>query len=246
MTLEETLIKLGFDPKEAKIYLAALELGPSTVLQISKKAAVKRPTTYVLLDKMASQGYITKTMQNKKVLYSAETPEALLRALRTKEETLNEAIPMLQAIMASAKERPKIKIYEGKEGMWQVYEEIFNSPEIIFFGSIKDINRHFPEAPKKMTQLAKTKKPRVRDILTNHPDDIAYAKACVSDTYEVRLLPKGLDFSIDCAIIGNKVAILAIKKDLLAVVIESKDVADSFRALHALAWQSAKPIEEIA
>lgn len=245
MTLQETLIKFGLEPKEAKVYLASLELGPASVLQIAKKAEIKRPTAYLVLDALIEKGYVSKTQQRNKQLFIAEKPEILLNALQTKQEILQETMPMLQAIMATAKERPKITIFEGQEGLWQVYEEVFSSPEITFFGSIKDINRHFPEVIKKMAKLAQTKKPRVRDLLTSHPDDIAYAKQCISDVYEVRFLPPDLDFSIDCAIIGNKVAILAVKKDLMAVVIESKDVADSFKALHTLAWKSALPIENI-
>jgi len=247
MTLEESLIKFGLDPKEAKIYLAALELGPATVLQISKKSEVKRPTTYVLLDKLAGQGYISKTYQANRLLYAAEAPEILLRTLRNKEETLRESLPLLQAIMASAKARPKISIYEGREGVWKVYEEIFSSPEITFFGCIKDINRYFADAPKKVLALSRNKQSKVRDLLTLHPDDLAYAKEAVQDNpnYEIHFLPQGMYFSIDCAIFGNKIAILSVQKDLFATLIESKEVADSFRALHTLAWSAATPIEKL-
>lgn len=246
MTLEERLIKAGLEQKEAKIYLAALELGPATVLQLSKKAAVKRPTTYVLLDRMTEQGYFAKTSKQGKVLYSAEKPEALLRALHAKEEMLQQAIPELSAIMSTASERPKITIREGRDGIEQVYAEIYENPEIKFFGSPKDIQRNFPEVLKKFEEIAKKKLTIVQDIVTTDPADLQYArKATALPYYETRLLPKGLNISIDCAIFGNKVAIFSIKKDLFVVVIESKDVADSFRALHALAWQAATPLENI-
>lgn len=246
MTLEETLIKSGFESKEAKIYLACLELGPSTVLDIAKKAGVKRPTTYVLLDRMATQGFIAKTYRNNKLLYAAEKPDALLRTIRAKEDALRDALPLLHAIMATTKTRPKISIFEGRAGMEQVYTEIYENPEITFFGSIRDVSQHFSHVVEQFQTISKQRKNKVKDLLTHHPIDIAWGKRARSPTYEVRILPKGLDFAIDCAIYGNKVAILAVKRDLFAVVIESEDVANSFRALHALAWQSAVPIEEIA
>ena len=245
MTTEESLIKFGLDHKEAKIYLAALELGPATVLQISKKAVVKRPTAYVLLDKMVDQGYFSKTYHRDKLLYAAEKPEALLRTIRTKEDAFHEALPLLQAIMATTKERPKITIHEGKKSMRALYDEIMMSPEITFFGSIKDIARHFPDVTELFERIVKNTNPRVKDLLTRDPLDIKFARTIQNPNYEVRILPEGFDFSIDCAIVESKLAILAVKKDLFAVVIESKEVADSFRALHALAWQSATPIEKM-
>ena len=198
-----------------------------------------------MLDSLADKGYLSKTQKQKKLLYSAEKPETLLHTLRAKEETLREALPMLEAMMATAKERPKITIFEGKEGVWRVYTEIFASPEIIFFGSIKDILRCFPDLIASFKKIVKIKNQRVRDLLTTHRDDLTYARECVSETYEVRIVPLPLNFSIDCAIYGNKVAILAAKKDFFAVVVESQDVADSFRSLHALAWQSAKTLDEL-
>jgi len=231
------------EPKEAKVYLASLELGPASVMQIAKRADIKRPTAYLVLDDLCAKGYISKTKNKNALLFSAEKPETLLRTLKTKEEVLHEAMPMLNAMLATTKERPKIAVFEGHEGIKQVYADIYESPEIIFFGSIKDVNRHFPEIAKKFQEIARKKQTKVRDLLANSPADLEYARSAVGPNYEVRMLPPHLDFFIDCAIYGNKIAILAVKKDLFAVVIESKEVADSFRALHALAWQSAIPIE---
>lgn len=41
--LERVLEKFGLSEKEAKIYLATLELGQATVQQIAKKAGLVRP-----------------------------------------------------------------------------------------------------------------------------------------------------------------------------------------------------------
>jgi sugar-specific transcriptional regulator TrmB len=245
MTLEETLVRFGLDQKEAKIYLALLTLGPATVLEIAKRAAVKRPTVYVLLEKMLAQGLVARTSSSGRTRYSAEPPDVLLRAIRTKEETLHEALPILQAMMAAAKKRPNITIHEGHEGLARLYDEIFESPDIRFFGSMKDLKRSFSDIVERFIQLSKRRKTRVRDLLTHHPVDLEWAHRAVSEHYAVRILPREFDFAIDCAIYGEKVAILSVKDDFFAVVIESKEVADSFRALHTLAWQSAIPLENV-
>ena len=57
-------------------------------------------------------------------------------------------------------------------------------------------------------------------------------------------MPKEFDLYIDGAIYGDQVAILSIKKELFAVVIESKEVADTFRSLFELAWKMSVPLEK--
>ena len=47
MSLVTHLKNIGLGDKAAKVYLAMLELGPASVLEIAAKASVNRPTTYL-------------------------------------------------------------------------------------------------------------------------------------------------------------------------------------------------------
>lgn len=69
-----TLIKLGLSEKEAKVYLAALELAQDSAQNIAKKAGVNRPTTYVILEKLMKLGLANTLEENKKTLFVAESP----------------------------------------------------------------------------------------------------------------------------------------------------------------------------
>lgn len=244
MTIQETLVKFGLEEKEAKVYLASLELGPAGVAIIAKKAEIKRPTAYLVLDTLIEKGFVTKSSKAGKVVFTAEKPESLMRHLKAREQALQEAMPMLKAVMQVSKKRPKVSIYEGKEGIRQVYQEIFQSNEIWWFGSIKDINKYFSEAAAGMVKASKNKNIKVRDLITDTPDGRVYAGEAASDHYELRFMPKGMSVSIDCAIFGTKVAILSVVEDFFVVVIESPEVAASFRSFHELAWQSAKPFRK--
>ena len=50
---------IGFSEKEAKIYLAILELNEALPSAIARRANIKRPTTYVILDQFEEQRSIT-------------------------------------------------------------------------------------------------------------------------------------------------------------------------------------------
>ncbi len=57
--LIKDLIEFGLSEKEAKIYIALLELEIATVNEIAKKAGVNRSSTYVTLDGLISKGFVS-------------------------------------------------------------------------------------------------------------------------------------------------------------------------------------------
>ncbi len=60
------LQKIGFSDKEAAVYLASLELGPATILELAKKAKVKRPTVHVLVEGFIKRGLASSFEKGKK------------------------------------------------------------------------------------------------------------------------------------------------------------------------------------
>ena len=93
--------------KRPKLYVASLELGPATVLELSRKSGIKRPTAYVLLEEMIAKGWVEKSIKDRTIIFSAKDPSYLLTAIQEKEQTLKEALPYLEAIMSASHERPK-------------------------------------------------------------------------------------------------------------------------------------------
>jgi sugar-specific transcriptional regulator TrmB len=244
MDLEEILKKVGLDDKEAKVYLALLDLGSEKVHEIAKKAGIKRPTAYVILEQLYAKNFVIKTHHNRRAFYSAEKPDILLRALKEKEDLLEQSLPLLQARMAASKIKPKIRIYEGRNGIEKVYDEIYQSPSVSLFGSLKNLSEVFVGRADELKEIIKSQDIHVRDLLTDDPKDLDFGYAAVGRNYEGRVVPKEFDLYIDGAIYGDQVAILSIKKELFAVVIESKEVADTFRSLFELAWKMSVPLEQ--
>jgi len=69
MDLDKSLEKLGLNGKKADVYLAALELGKARVIEIAKKAGVKRTTCYDILLDLERQGLIYETAKKKKTTH---------------------------------------------------------------------------------------------------------------------------------------------------------------------------------
>ncbi len=246
MILEKSLEQFGLTDKEARVYLAVLELGQDTVLNIAKKAELKRPTVYLILDSLISKGLISILPKAGKTLYLAENPDYLLTVLEKRKEGLKNILPMLSAMYRIEKQKPQVRYYEGKEGVKRIYSELRQAKEyILFYGSIKDISKDFEEElliPEEIKKMGI----QVKEIMTSDPIDLKYAKRIMrmnNPNHIVRIVKKGVDFALDSAIFDDKIAIVSVKKDFFGVIIESKDISHSFKVLYELAWQAAKEVK---
>ncbi|MEY4744239.1 MAG: hypothetical protein RL272_184, partial [Candidatus Parcubacteria bacterium] len=64
--LAKELQKIGLSENEAKVYLAGLELGPSTAQMMAAKATVSRPTTYIMIESLIKRGLMSSFQKGKK------------------------------------------------------------------------------------------------------------------------------------------------------------------------------------
>jgi sugar-specific transcriptional regulator TrmB len=128
--LAKELQAVGFSEKQAKVYVACLELGPSPVQKIAQRAGLVRPTTYVILDELSERGLVSNHKKAKKTMFRAEDPdvvfEILLRQhldLQTKIKKIKQDLARLRSLQGGRPEYPKVKIYEGVEGVMQIQRE---------------------------------------------------------------------------------------------------------------------------
>lgn len=239
----EVLEKIGLGQKEASVYLALLELGTASVMGVAAKAGLKRPTTYLILSDLEKRGLVSLVPQHKKALYVAEPPHKLFSDLQKKQELLTRFLPSLEALHNHKKEKPQVQLFQGKEGVLEVYEKIYAVGDVWFFATLGDLERVLPTVTKDVARKAAEGKLKVREILTGTKADINFAKTRPKNgQYDIRFAPKGSVFLTDNAIFGNSVAFFSFTPLLFAVVITSKDIASSLRSLYDMAWQVAVPL----
>jgi len=241
MEISEALTKIGLHEKEANVYLALLELGTASVQSIAQKAGIKRPTTYLILDDLQAKGLVSEVPQSKKALYTAESPESLISEARRKEELLKRFMPDMLALYNTKKEKPKVQLFPGKEGVRQVYKKTFEAGEVWLFGTTRDVGTLYFDDLQKWLRTTKEKSVKVRDLIARSKEDEAYAaEASKGINYIMRFLPPGFDFPTDSAIFGDNIVFFSFHPQLFAVTITSREIAQSMRALYELAWRSAE------
>lgn len=243
MIEDKVLQDLGLTEIEAKIYLAAIELGSDSVLRIAKKAEVKRPTAYVALDNLTEKGFVSKIEKGNKTHYTAEDPSVVLNKYKTKLANFVDLLPYYRAKYNKGA-KPKIKFYEGAEALREVYNQaLFPSEEIMFFGAdLAKLEKRLPESFNDWIKVVEQNpKKNYREI--NQYDKVAvnYVKKTNSQK-RVRFMPKDLLVATDSVITKDKFFIVSLD-NLFGVLIESEDIAKTYKSLFELAWRSAEIIK---
>src|SRR3989344_1660439 len=249
MALELELKKLGFSDKEARVYLALLELGSAAVQDIAAKAKVNRATTYVVLDKLSKDGIVSTVEHGKKTHFAAESPAALLRIFKTKEREMRDkedefkkALPEFEALYNLSGEKPIVRFFEGLEGVRAVREGILTSDEKV----IRDIysleysnlaKSFFSDTEnEEFLEQRRNKGITIRSIYTSDSGPFTGFKT----EGERKFVPKEkFPFSGDILIYGNYVVLTTLRGKLISIIIENKVVADTMRLVFELAWLGA-------
>ncbi|MDO8474509.1 MAG: helix-turn-helix domain-containing protein [bacterium] len=138
------LRKLGLKEKEARVYLAGLELGPESLQNIARKSEITRPTAYGIVRALQEKGLFREVQQGKKRLFVANSPEKILNILRLQKRELEEKEREFIRIIAALESRYALKdggiqIFKGKEGLQVLQEQILytTKKDIIVFTSEK-------------------------------------------------------------------------------------------------------------
>jgi len=236
------LLSLGFEAKEAKIYLALLELGQGSILDISRKSKVNRASIYYIIEKMKQKGAVTQIKKRGTDYFIALDPNMLYQQQRKNLKDFQEAIPELKSLVNQSGLKPMVRFYEGIEGIKAVYADTLTAKgEITNYANSQDVRKYWPEYDVEYVAERAKRKIHLRGIA---PDD-EYGRAVKRDDAKscrtTRLIhSKKLSFNNEIKIYDNKIAMISFGVDLFAVVIESKAMADTQRAIFEMAWGFAK------
>lgn len=247
--MDSDLLKLlentGFTEKEARVYLALLELGKGDVSDIAKIAGLKRSIIYVLLEGLIKRGYVSELPNQKINTYQAIDPSFILTQLKTVTRNFSEMLPIFRTLHNKGKQRPKITYHETKEGIWNVYQEMNQSEKAFFISSYEKIGKYFPGAIGEwISAYQKGIIPlKARHLVANNKFDLEIMRKFSAINQEVKYLPAIKEFNMDFTIFKNKLAITSLEDEPFIVVIESESLVNSIRPIFEIAWRSGKEIK---
>jgi HTH-type transcriptional regulator, sugar sensing transcriptional regulator len=245
--LQIQLQHLGLSDKESKVYLAALELGPSPVQDISRKSKVNRATTYVMIESLSARGLMSTFQKGKKRYYVSESPERLVQIIETeqkvlasKRDELEGMMPVLSSLYNSEGAKPQVRYFEGIDGL-ETTRSIFEKLpgeflQIVPFDEVLAFEESLHGRDEHIERLKKKKglSGRVLAVVS----DPEKSKVPELKGVEVRYVSHDT-FPIhgELTVRGNHVFLFSHKSSVLSVVLVSQEIADVVRALFELAWK---------
>jgi sugar-specific transcriptional regulator TrmB len=247
--MQEQLQKLGLSEKEVSAYLAVLELGQGTAQDLAQKTGLRRPTVYFTIEQLKKRGLMSQFEKGKKTFFAAESPENLSTLIGAQEKKMAEArsvlntmLPELTKMFDVTGERPRVRFFEGKEGLKAMQEDFLRTKEkhLVSIYSFSDYQNIFTAEERRAYREKRAKKNIfARGIYTRTNGPLKAGE--LPPASELRWVPHDLfPFTSDITIYGSKVAAASLKGKNVGVIVDSQEIANTLRAVFELAWRAAE------
>lgn len=237
--IKDELIEIGLTENEAKIYLAALELGETTIVRIAKKSGVKRTTTYLSVESLKEKGFLSELRKKKKNFFYAEDPRILQDKIEERKKAIDRIVPQLLSITNLMDKKPKIIFYEGLAGIKDVYRDTLKYPnqEMLawvsqdVFDILGDefINYYIPKRieNKIWVRVIAPDNSEIKDYKNREISELRKTKLISSEKYPIEV-------EIDLYS-KNKIGIMAFKEKI-GLIIESEKIHKTLKSIFEMYW----------
>lgn len=242
----------GLSAREANAYLASLEIGPSSIQQISKHSGMNRSTVHFIAESLKKKGLFSETNRGKKRLIFAVKPENFTKLVNRErkhldliENDLAFLIPALNNISSAEENRPKVRFHEGEKGFYDICTRSIEhaNEEILFLSSLSDFrgvgnDESYDEGyyiPKRVKEGI-----NIKMLVFENRVSQNYRIRQVKELREVRFLPDEFKFKSTFFIYGNEFSMVSSKPPFLGVVIQSKQLSHTMKQIFEMLWAVGK------
>ena len=233
----------GLDKKEARVYLAGLELGATSVLELSRRTKLPRTTLYPVLEKLKGRGVFREGKKKSTTVYIAEGPQRLLEKMRDRQLAVEQCVPGLEVLQETAHGGPGVTFYEGTEGFKRLWKQLYNSGvteyRMITTGTgLLD----YVKEPYLVNRIIEERKQRGIKSLQLIRDSKDAKKIIERDSHELResrVLPANVALPATVIIFADQVAFITTRRENTMIILASGDVATTYKTLFDLVWEKA-------
>lgn len=241
------LVKLGLTDEEARIYVSCLEINGGPVSVIARKANVHRVSAYHTLENLLEKKLLTQYNRNGVKCFAPEAPEKLEQLALEKVKMAKSLLPQLKSLASAKGFRPRIRFYEGMDGVERVFNEsLMTKGELLGYTNLKQIAERIPAFFTTYTHRRIKSGIKVRYLSPNTVESVHAIDPFLPDKYDPNLIEILLvnkdqfPFDNEILLFGNQVGIVSLNPDeLLGIVVESATLARTMKAIFDLAWLGA-------
>ena len=250
MQMERQLEAAGLTAGEAKVYLALVELGQSTIGPIVKASGVSSSKAYEILSRLSAKGLASSFSSKGAKMFEAGSPKRLIEYMQEKQARLEEQRKGLESIMPyleskSVKASETASVYQGYKAVKGYFIDLKESLPAGSERLVLGAKSGYPEEPAAVRFFDWEHKQRVakgfsmRIIMDPSLRKTIGARHTKLRLTKVRYLKQQIAASI--AVQGDFVDTLVWKKQPMLFVVRSAEVAAAYREFFENLWAAAKP-----
>lgn len=248
---------IGLNEAEIRVYQASLSLGTRPASIIAEKAGLKRSHTYNILSTLQQKGIVQEVIKNSVRHFTCSPPHALigiidnqLGDLEQKKRSLESVIPILQGMLGGLARQPKVRFFQGKQGIREIFEDILRTPNVKEMCSFVDLQYSWSSFDEDMKHW-------VTSFIERREEKDIWWKAIAvnsdisnrelgrrsSRKREVKLVD-GMRITAEINCYGPKVALTSTSEEMVGVVIENEPIVETIRGIHRYLWQLLPTYQE--
>ncbi len=239
------LERLGLNKNEAKVYYALLLKGSATAQELVKALGVYRNIVYDNLEKLIEKGLVSFVIQDTKRKFIAEKPSAIVEFLESKQQTLSdeikkakEMVPKISSIMNSQKSKQDVSLFKGISGLKKVLGDVVKAKKSWCIGITNESVKILGKTYWKNYNLKKKVTKTHEWLLWNSDFDNTVIEKNNNSFYKI--LPKELDQVTETIMYDEKVAIMVYSAEPIVILIENKEIFETFKKHFDFLWKIAK------
>ncbi|OGI87254.1 hypothetical protein A2995_01065 [Candidatus Nomurabacteria bacterium RIFCSPLOWO2_01_FULL_33_24] len=249
--IEKILKQLNFSSKEIEVYLIITKIDQASVSLISKETNINRTTIYDILENLMSKGIVSKIKKSSKSFFYALPPSRLTDYLERERREYNLKIDIqkerIEKIMPElislqnlhSKNKPRVHFFSGEKGMREAYEDSLTAEGTIrAYANVEEMHKglpnFFPEYYKRRTQA----NIHIKAIIPQNEISKSRVQKNSEEMRTTKFLPEEkMTFSPEINIYNDKVLLVSWRESM-AIIIQSKELADFHKLTYDLLWDN--------
>jgi sugar-specific transcriptional regulator TrmB len=239
--MKDVLKELGLTNNEIEVYLTLLRKGSISVNEIAQRSGLHRQAVYDALDRLLEKGFVSFVIKNSKKYFQGIKPEKISEYLKEKEEKFNSILPELINLTKLPREDTFVEMFKAGKIVKIIYSDILKefqkNPGDVLISGVDE--RKFVEEDKiaLYQYLKRLQKLGCSERILVKEGDTYFVKGTQT---EYRWIPEESFNPTPIYVYGNKFAIIIWGNPNYAIIIENKNLADSYRKQFNMLWKISK------
>ncbi len=239
------LNEIGLTPRESELYQQILKRGEVKVGVLLTTIKAHPQVIYRAVDGLTEKGLATQFYRRGRKFVKAESPEKLLKIEEKRLDRLEKVLPTLLSLQKQGKKETIVRVEKGNEAIIRLRSDAVDrlkKGDVYYL--IGGSTEHFYQVMgKELGRIeAKRVKKGIKRKLISYESQRARIKALDKEKAftEFRFIEGDKSSPASTAIFGDMVGLMIWTEEPIAITLESRELADSYRDFFNSLWKIAR------